>query len=308
MFSKYESIGYNGPEEGKPGCKVDFEGMRDCVESKFTTWSSCVKYNPEAYIVSEKVHGSNFALVVTLDDGQSIEQGLVIKAARRNDILGDEEVFFKGWKTVVAKYKERCRQVAEWLYSYYDTTQVIVYGELFGGGFPGMESKPIQPEILYRPDLEFYVFDVAYFVNGTKQYVGTEEFYRMMEVIGFEYWARPLFMGTFEDALLFPVDTFKSTVSLDKETEIEGVVIHCDRFKCKVKSTKFQETVRNQYKPNPVTLARLDSVVSKMGRGHSQGQVVAALLADIENEFPGESKLWKKQSHRLVHANLERIK
>ena len=53
----------------------------------------------------------------------------------------------------------------------FDTNRVILYGELFGGIYPGETSQNtnlLHQTIYYSPNMQFMIFDIAY-VTGPGQ-------------------------------------------------------------------------------------------------------------------------------------------
>ena len=86
---------------------------------------------------------------------------------------------------------------------------VWVFGELFGGGFPGLETQPgallVQGGIFYSPRLEFLAFDVAFAEGkepGVRNYLSFSELGEVCEVANVG-WVPALFKGTKEECLAF---------------------------------------------------------------------------------------------------------
>ncbi|SMO91861.1 RNA ligase, Rnl2 family [Chryseobacterium rhizoplanae] len=94
-----------------------------------------------------------------------------------------------------------------------DVETVVIYGELFGGGYKHKEVElvkdavKVQKGIEYAPHNEFYAFDIK--LNGIT-YLDTDVVNRIFEETGFFY-AKILFQGTLEDALRFP-NVFNSKI------------------------------------------------------------------------------------------------
>lgn len=88
---------------------------------------------------------------------------------------------------------------------YPDVETVVIYGELFGGGYQHKEVESVkdavkvQKGIEYAPYNEFYAFDIK--LNGIT-YLDTEVVNQIFEETGFFY-AKILFQGTLEEALRF---------------------------------------------------------------------------------------------------------
>src|SRR2546423_9081702 len=86
------------------------------------------------WVVTEKLQGANLAL---LSDGADV------RAAKRKALLEPSDEFF-GWAAIVARYADAVRAAATaaragdagGLY-------LIVYGEIFGGGYPHPDVAPV---------------------------------------------------------------------------------------------------------------------------------------------------------------------
>ena len=135
---------------------------------------------------------------------------------RRNSVLTEHDVFFRGWKEVMVANQEHVVNAFKMLKHRDNTIEtVLVYGELFGGYFqhkneklrPQSGTRHIQIEVEYSPNLHFYAFDVA--VNGHRlQFVESLE---ILEKSGFLY-SEPLMIGTLEQCLAFDVESFSTTI------------------------------------------------------------------------------------------------
>jgi Rnl2 family RNA ligase len=110
------------------------------------------------WVVTEKIHGANLALV---------SDGSQLRAAKRKALLLPGEEFF-GWEEVVARVADAIGALARALLAEDAArTTVIVYGELFGGGYPHPDVPPVvgvapvQTGVWYAPGIEWRAFDVA---------------------------------------------------------------------------------------------------------------------------------------------------
>src|SRR5207302_8489132 len=82
-------------------------------------------------------------------------------------------------------------------------TYLMVYGELFGGGYPGTKPinvKAVQKGVFYQPDLDFYAFEISLYHDTQWESVPFDLAQQALDACGFVS-ARALFRGSFEDAL-----------------------------------------------------------------------------------------------------------
>lgn len=105
------------------------------------------------WVALEKVHGAQLAVAVGEDRRA--------RFAKRKAWLSDEEPFF-GWRLLAADVAVRVEALA----AEFDAAQVVVYGELCGGGYPHPDVpavpglSPVQVGVFYAPDLRWLPFDV----------------------------------------------------------------------------------------------------------------------------------------------------
>ncbi|QBA22345.1 RNA ligase, Rnl2 family [Chryseobacterium indologenes] len=161
-------------------------------------------FGDEVFIVQEKVHGANFSFFT---DGKEI------KIAKRTAFIEKDEKFFNAHQ-VLERYRNNVIEVFQKVKTIYpDVETVVIYGELFGGGYQHKEVEPVkdavkvQKGIEYAPYNEFYAFDIK--LNGVT-YLDTEMVNQIFEETGFFY-AKILFQGSLEEALKFP-NVFNSKI------------------------------------------------------------------------------------------------
>lgn len=161
-------------------------------------------FGDEVFIVQEKVHGANFSFFT---DGKEI------KIAKRTAFIEKDEKFFNAHQ-MLERYRKNVIEVFQKVKAIYpDVETVVIYGELFGGGYKHNEVEPVkdavkvQKGIEYAPHNEFYAFDIK--LNGIT-YLDTEVVNQIFEETGFFY-AKILFQGTLEEALKFP-NVFNSKI------------------------------------------------------------------------------------------------
>jgi len=145
------------------------------------------------WCVTEKIHGSNFAFYMDLDE---------LKTAKRNSFIKDGENFFQYLRMKESngyKIRDLWNQLVK---EGYELETLTVYGELFGGFYPhpDVERLPniqkIQKGVWYNNDIGFYCFDIL--VNG--KFLPMTEVCRLCEEVNIFY-ARILFTGTFEECM-----------------------------------------------------------------------------------------------------------
>lgn len=103
------------------------------------------------WVALEKIHGAQMLIAVAGD---------AVRFGKRKAWLADDEPFF-GWQLVRASLAEEARAAAKAI----GRPRVVLYGELFGGGYPHPEVaavpglQPVQTGIWYAPDLRWAAFD-----------------------------------------------------------------------------------------------------------------------------------------------------
>lgn len=161
-------------------------------------------FGDEVFIVQEKVHGANFSFFT---DGKEI------KIAKRTAFVERDEKFFNAHQ-ILERYRKNVMEVFEKVKTMHpDVETVVIYGELFGGGYKHKEVEPVkdaikvQKGVEYAPHNEFYAFDIK--LNGTT-YLDTDFVNQIFEETGFFY-AKILFQGALNEALNYP-NTFDSKI------------------------------------------------------------------------------------------------
>lgn len=195
--------------------------------------------NKTGWIVTEKIHGSNFAIYFR--DGN-------ISFSKRNAILNDYEWFYN-YQSIKDKLIKNIKE----LHDIIDSDNFVVYGELFGGWYPDnpeewngamgkrinksgactvpFEDRAIQEGIYYSPNIEYIVFDVAIIKEDKIDFVTYSKMVSLLSKTGFNF-TKLLFTGNLSSALKFNLN-FNSTIpsslghkKLKPGTNIaEGIVI-----------------------------------------------------------------------------------
>jgi Rnl2 family RNA ligase len=273
-------------------------------------------FGNEVFIVEEKVHGANFSFFT---DGKEI------KIAKRTAFIEKDEKFFNAHQ-ILERYRKNVIEVFEKVKTMHpDVETVVIYGELFGGGYKHKEVEvvkdaiKVQKGIEYAPHNEFYAFDIK--LNGTT-YLDTDFVNQIFKETGFFY-AKILFQGTLDEALNYS-NVFDSKIpawlGLPKieNNMCEGTIIKTLKTKyfgngsrviLKNKNEKWVEkskVVRKQNKSAQkqidfsekaqnileeiqkyATVNRLNNVVGKIGEFEPKmiGKVIGLFVQDILEDF-----------------------
>lgn len=272
-------------------------------------------FGDEVFIVQEKVHGANLSFFT---DGKEI------KIAKRTAFIEQDEKFYNA-HDILERYRKNVIHIFEKVKAVYpDMETVVIYGELFGGGYKHKEVAPVkdaikvQKGIEYAPHNEFYGFDIK--LNGTI-YLDTDLANQIFEETGFFY-AKILFQGTLEEALKFP-NAFGSKIPAwlglpeIEDNMCEGTIIKTlktryfgngARIILKNKNEKWTEKSKVVRKERParkdvhfsgkareiweeirnyVTVNRLNNVVSKTGEFEPEmmGKIIGLFAQDVLEDF-----------------------
>ncbi|MDF2932172.1 MAG: hypothetical protein K0R36_1503 [Chryseobacterium sp.] len=273
-------------------------------------------FGDEVFIVQEKVHGANFSFFT---DGKEI------KIAKRTAFIEKDEKFYNAHQMLELYRKNVIDLFGKVKTIYPDLETVVIYGELFGGGYKHKEVEPVkdvikvQKGVEYAPHNEFYGFDIK--LNGTT-YLDTDLVNQIFEETRFFY-AKILFQGTLDEALKFPnvfdskipawlglpeiednmcegtiVKTLKtkyfgngSRVILKNKNEkwVEKSKVVRKQHKTLQKSINFSEKAQNIWEEiqKYATPNRLNNVVSKIGEFEPKmiGKVIGLFAQDILEDF-----------------------
>lgn len=266
----------------------------------------------ETWVAREKIHGTNFSVIVTKDSIQP--------AKRTGPILPAEDFF--GYMVIMGRYNESFKAVQAALTG--ATVAYQIFGEFAGGG--------IQKGVDYG-EKDFYVFDIKVTTeSGESSYVDDFMMERMCNVFGFKM-APLLGRGKFEELAKIPNDfqillhRYNAMADVDlkkantKEWELEpgtdniaeGYVLkpcypkffpNGSRVAIKCKNSKFSEKAKSD-KPIKAkveltdvdkvafstlaayaTLNRVNNVISKIGQVGPKdfGKVMGLTVQDILEE------------------------
>ncbi len=201
-----------------PEINVNKEKWISEIESRIT--------EDDKFYVCEKVHGANLSLSTN---------GIKVYANSRNNMLGEVTETGKNPDFYL------CQNLLSSLYSkvinlfnivketYVNAEVVILYGELFGGGYKHKLVKSVKNISLiqkgylqYHPDHQFYAFDIAWSETAGKSenvswnFINMDESHIIMDKIGVLR-EKPEFTGKFQECLSF------SQKNKESETIIPGL-------------------------------------------------------------------------------------
>lgn len=185
------------------------------------------------WVVTEKVHGSNFSMWY---------DGTDLKPAKRSAFLVDPHNFFNADKVMEENRKgiERIWDIINLAYNQailmgdeaVKPEVLTIYGEIFGGSYPHPDvprvvgATRVQKGVHYHPDNLFYAFDIK--ING--RLVDYDTFMTLCDA-GSIFRTEPLFRGTLQECLAFN-NAYKSTIpgrlglpEIDEPNICEGNVI-----------------------------------------------------------------------------------
>ncbi len=167
------------------------------------------------WVATEKVDGTNFSMWT---DGDEFRVG------KRNSMLHDNELDgFFNCRAVVEKYEGKVRSLFSELRLRYDCKDVRVYGEMYGGYYPGAEpehapgaSKIQSDKVFYMPHNDFIAFDLQ--MDG--KYVNTLDALETLEA--FHIPTVPILgIGSFEEMLAVPNDSESQISFMHKMKRID---------------------------------------------------------------------------------------
>lgn len=185
------------------------------------------------WVVTEKVHGSNFSIWY---------DGVEMKGGKRSGFIDDLRSFFnadkvieanrKGveriWNILMLNYNQKVHMCEEAV----KPETLTIYGEIFGGSYDHPDvprvvgATRVQKGVFYHPDNLMYAFDIK--VNG--KFLNYDTFATLCDA-GNIFRTMPLFRGTLQECLAY-TNTYKSTIpgrlglpEIECENICEGNVI-----------------------------------------------------------------------------------
>ncbi len=258
------------------------------------------------WVASEKIHGANLCICT---------DGAQIVVAKRRAVLDPSDPFF-AYKRAIAPLVPAVRSLFRELGK---VTWAFIYGELFGGQYPGVPSidgvQAVQTAISYCPDVRFCAFDLATVDAAGYAFVSYREAVARFEAAGLPV-APELARGTLAELLELPV-TFATRLPAQlglpalADNWAEGMVIKPwelaePRHVLKRKRPELAETAYRDAQlsadgdaltraelalSSMLTRNRVDSALSKLGRPEGDDaaarfdQIVAEILDDLRAEL-----------------------
>lgn len=156
------------------------------------------------WVATEKVHGANFCFET---------DGSVVEYASRTRKLQPQDAFYNAFKTMPRYHDFVLEAFALVKARRPDMQRLLVYGEYFGGYFPGRRPveglQKVQKGVAYSPEHHFYAFDVS---PDGKGFLDFDEAREILLAAGFPLVAAPLHRGAFEELLAIDVEVFETTI------------------------------------------------------------------------------------------------
>jgi len=313
------------------------------IENSYNTKN--IKYiqenisSSDEWIATEKIHGSNCSFI--------IDNELNISKASRNLLLNGSATMHS-LHLIQDKYKENIINLRKLLLTkniITDKSIVHIFGEHFGGYYPGMKNKhsAIQKGVIYSPEHEFLIFDILIreYILTTPTYLDYQLVVNLCKEVNLPY-VPILAKGTLEELLkLNPL--FESTIpnllnypQPSSNNFAEGYVLKPNRniwLKCgsrvilKLKNPSFLErtkkidTSKEQkgkvvsiYDDNIKTLVnknRYDNIVSKDGNLSHPKTLIPIMIKDVyedyKKEYINEADIADPIDEKLLKTSIARI-
>ncbi len=191
------------------------------------------------WVVTEKIHGSNFSFVCFPPTELGAQP--IIHCAKREEFLDEnsdsDNASFFGFRKVKMRYQAAAEQAYTTIEEQFankdarnnpagHVVRLTIYGELFGGKFPGLSSPPdvhtaVQEGVYYHPDLQYMAFGVTVMLQPPRCQNGEQaevtridmDFLPAMETLqqcGF-FTATALHVGSFTECCNYDIN-FTSTI------------------------------------------------------------------------------------------------
>lgn len=252
------------------------------------------------FVGTEKVHGCNFSFVRC--------RGGQFWFARRNGVLNESNEFY-GWKEAIAQrvgkvtLHGRLQNLTdEVLKARPEVTQVVVFGELFGGSYPDTASavkrRPVQSEIPYARDVQFLAFDILVFTPEGRRFLAPSKAHELcgdndIPFAPVVYRADSLPPSVYTDFKTRVPEMFGEDP--DHAAEAEGFVLIPDcehgysereEIGIKYKSPRFVESRGRKKPPEPMSDESLD-LVRRLAPLICAERVTAVASKELESIHPG---------------------
>ncbi|KAJ6227967.1 hypothetical protein M0813_09382 [Anaeramoeba flamelloides] len=284
-----------------------------------TDRNSLKMFKKTKWSVTEKVHGANLALLTN---------GETIRAGKRKSLLDQNDEFFD-YQKVVGRISNKIHQVYMSVKKLFPETLVVtIYGELFGGKYPHpkvqeLYPQPIQEGIYYSNDIHLMAFDISYFEGneGTDDcnyldFDTTLEIFQQVDL----FHAKPLFLGSFEEALDYPLG-FESDIPKllghpkIENNKAEGIVIKpLKTINVKYKNKKTRVVIKKKIEEFKETKFSEAKKWTKTSNNNQQDEKISSyqlLVYEIEgiitenrlnNAISKVGKLSRENKNNVKHA------
>ena len=253
----------------------------------------------DKWCVCEKVHGANFAF-------HWFQEKNSIKYAKRNSFIEENDIFF-GYKDILSHTLPKIEYIIQIVNQKYNNelVKIVIFGELFGGIYPNMNSKPkaVQKGIFYSPNLHFYAFDI--YIKKYNEYNGYfldyEDSCAIFETVNIIY-AKPLqIYDHFEDAIKHPIyydSTIPEELGLCKleNNKAEGIII---RNMKNIDRNIFSEI--DYKKIGEKIMIKLK--IKKFMETQIECKVKNSIKKDINNNDNNTLEIWKNEAKKYMNKN-----
>lgn len=313
---------------------IKYNSIENSYNTKFLSKIAEYGYNNLLWVVTNKIHGANFAFHC---DGKEV------RCASKSQML-DENSRFYSFQRVLDKYRDRVLKVWDFMNFAYGSETITLFGEIFGGSYdhPDVPRVPntskVQKGVFYTPDNDFYLFDV--YSDG--RVMSQSVLPNIVSTMGCP-WAKPLFTGTLEECLAYPNDFEDPThkfygLPAIENNITEGVVIKPiaalffgdSRVFVKNKNEKWTEKSREKKRVKDsnltpealeqveiigqyVTDQRVANVLSHIGQvedkdfGKFIGEFTRDVLSDYFKENQDAYDILEESDQKSVRASCSRI-
>lgn len=309
-------------------------------------YSKIIDYinNPELeWVVTEKVHGCNLSFYINRNE---------IKVGRRTGFIDIENENFYNVQSILEKYKQSFLNIQKYIdvekksyktlspFSNKTNTNIIIYGELYGGKYthPNVKndelSKRVQKEVEYSVHNDFICFDVKV-DNEFLSFIDAKDYCRKFNIP----FIRHEYIGDFKEAIEISNGCYINQTLIPKLHNLppirdnirEGNIIRPNeslkftngsRIIIKHKNERFYEKKRTKEPfeikkienelptefTDFITSSRFNSVVSKFGpillERKNRGQLIKEyqndVIEDYKKEYDNFDNLNKRRISRVI--------
>lgn len=274
------------------------------------------------WVAVEKIHGANFSFIV-----QMVDDNVELNIAKRTDLIAEDENFFKA-QIIREKYRESIIKIYAKIKAKFNLDDPIVqiYGELFGGYYPGVSDPnknhhPVQKGVYYNPEIDFMVFDIkmnfvylAYdevieLTNGLMQCIPVHTKGKFDELIKLN----PYFVSTIPKlyglpeiennmaegfviklARIWPTNKTRPILKI-KNFENFGEVKNPTKVFVAKSDDSLVEVLMNYFTQN-----RLDTLISKIGIDNPHPKIVGLLINDMIKDYEATLELEDREVFKKV--------